>query len=151
MTREMSTTRLRETEAVRERERILSTPLSRKPSDLSLVDRSSYDLSLLSPPGQVLVKQTPVHRYNLRPGLGYTPKWSSTPLTYCDSRSSTSSSDTLVKIISSSPAVLVSGQVEEVNGILDFQKRLDVIDGQEEVDSGKTLNFMKNFGLKRCV
>ena len=144
----MSTTRLRETEGVRERERILATPLSRKLSDSSLLDSSSPQLSLLSPPGPVLVKQTPVHHYNLRTlqhqpgsGYGYVPKWSSTPLSCSDSGSSSTSSETPVQRISSSPAVLGSEQAEEVKPILDFQKRLDVIDCQEEVDSGKILEF----------
>lgn len=137
----MSTTRLRETEAARERERILSTPLSRKPSDSCLQDSPSTDLSLLSPPGLVLVKQTPVHHYNLRtlqpgPGYGYTPKWSSTPLSCLDSGSCPTPSETRVQKISSSPAVLGSDQAEEVKDILDFKKRLDVIDCQDEVDSG---------------
>ena len=150
----MSTTRLREAEAVRERERILSTPLRRKPSDFSLEASPTSDLSLISPPGPVLVKQTPVHHYNLRalqlqPGQGYTaPRASSTPITCLDSGSSSSSSESLVrnKRISSSPALLGSDHAEEeVKGILDFQKRLDVIEVQEEVDSGKYLNVLKVF------
>jgi len=140
----MSTTRLRETEAVRERERILSTPLRRKPSDLSLEDSPTSDLSLISPPGPVLVKQTPVHHYNRtlqqQPGP-QGPKFSSTPFSWSDSGFSGSSSNSSEspgrnKRISSSPALLGSGHVEEVKVILDFQKRLDVIEGQEEVDSG---------------
>ena len=43
------------------------------------------------------------------------------------------------------------GQGKEGKGILDFQKRLDVIECQEEVDSGKILSLMKNVGLKRGV
>ena len=138
----MSTTRLRETETDRERERILSTPLTRKLSD-SL--SPSTDLSLLSPPGPpVLVKQTPSHHYNLRvlqqpgstPGYGSIPKWSSTPLACFQSLNPPG---TPVEKISSSPAVLGSGQEgKEGKGILDFQKRLDV-ECQEEVDSGKML------------
>ena len=144
----MSTTRLRETEAVRERERILSTPLRRKPSDFSLEDSPTSHLSLISPPGPVLVKQTPVHHYNLRtlqqqPGP-QGPKFSSTPFSWSDSGSSSNSSQSpgRNKRISSSPALLGSGHVEEVKGILDFQKRLDVIEGQGEVDSGNFLNFL---------
>ena len=151
----MSTTRLRETENVRERERILSTPLNRKPSDFPLQESPSpttSSLSLLSPPGPpVLVKQTPGHHYNLRtlqPGYGSIPRWSSTPLSYLESANS---SETPVGKISSSPAVLGVGQGKEGKGILDFQKRLDVIECQEEVDSGKILSLMKNVGLKREV
>ena len=137
----MSWSRVTDTEGVRERERILSTPLSRKPSDCSLQDSSSSDLSLISPACPVQIKQTPAHHYNLR-YPGYTPRWSSTPLPSSDSGSSDIPSETPVKNSSSSPAVLGSGQAERVKGVLDFQKRLDVIDCPAEVDSGKMLNFM---------
>ena len=137
----MSWSRLADTEGVRERERILSTPLSRKPSHCSPRDNSSSDLSLISPPCPVHIKQTPAHHYNLR-HPGYTPRWSSTPLLSSDSGSSDIPSETPVKNSSSSPAVLGSGQAEGVKGVLDFQKRLDVIDCPAEVDSGKMLNFM---------
>ena len=151
----MSTTRLRESETV------LSTPLHKKPSDFPLGDSLSpnTELSLISPPGPpVLVKQTPVHHYNLRtqhpgstPGYGSIslPRWSSTPLSCVESATS---SETPVGKISSSPAVLGTGQGKEGKGILDFQKRLDVIEcREEEVDSGKMWILMRSFSLKQGI
>ena len=48
--------------------------------------------------------------------------------------------------------MLGTGQGKEGKGILDFQKRLDVIEcREEEVDSGKMWILMRSFSLKQGI
>lgn len=135
----MSTSRLRESDPV---QRVLSTPLNRKPSSHqdSLVTPSS---SLISSP---LVKWESPRHYNLRPHhhqSGYTPKWSSTPLLVHNS------SSLAVHRASSSPSVMGSNGQE--NNLLDFEKRLQGLEDKEENerDSGFESRFEESVDSSR--
>jgi len=122
-------------------EMIISTPLGKKPSDTLLEEDGSCSpsLSLISPPALVKFSTvTPCH-YNLRGHHlpGYTPRWSSTPLPVSGTAGAPLPPVSSVTRTFSSPAVIGSNSVQ-VKEILDFQKRLEVLDDKEEseVDSG---------------
>lgn len=138
----MSTSRFRENDPL---QRVLSTPINKKLSSNfhdpnSLVTPSS---SLISSP---LVKWESPRHYNLRPHNhqpGYTPRWSSTPLLV-----QTSSSLAVLRA-SSSPSVM--GRNDQENNLLDFEKRLQVLEDKEEseIDSGFASRFEESVGTSR--
>jgi len=122
----MSTSSLKESDPLK---RVISTPLNKKPSyglnqSDSLVSPSS-SLMISSP----LVKWETPHNYNLRAHHhqpGYTPRWSSTPLL------SHNSNQPDIRAYSS-PSL-----IPQEKQILDFEKRLEVLEDKEEsdIDSG---------------
>jgi len=137
----MSTSRFQENDP---HHRVLSTPISRKPSSNihdpnSLVTPSS---SLISSP---LVKWESPRHYNLRPHHqpGYTPRWSSTPLLV-----HTTSSLAVLRA-TSSPSVM--GKNDQENNLLDFEKRLQMLEdkAESEVDSGFESRFEESVGTPR--
>ena len=121
----MSTSSLKESDPLK---RVIYTPLNKKPSyglnqSDSLVSPSSLMIS--SP----LVKWETPHNYNLRAHHhqpGYTPRWSSTPLL------SHNSNQPDIRAYSS-PSL-----IPQEKQILDFEKRLEVLEDKEEsdIDSG---------------
>jgi len=112
---------------------IYKTPAPKKVQNDSVL----HDSGFISPPTVVKFdlststsSSTP---YNLRHLPGQTVRWSSTPLPILKDVSMTTPA--LLKTSSSSPNISNNSPVTQMAEILDFQKRLDVLE-QPEYDSG---------------